>query len=137
MSPAGEPRKKEKIQTGIRQIGEQILHYRLQKGYAQEALAKKIGRSRNTIALLEQGRRLPGPEVLEQIAEALDIPDQDWQVLSHHQYVLAHQFQDLLSELLGKNLDLARLDRIAQRLLMEQIHSFLNQKQHPQSSTRV
>lgn len=126
MSPA-----KEGIQAGIRQIGKQVLQYRLQKGYAQEELAKKIGRSRNTIALLEQGRRLPSPDDLDKIAEVLDIPHQQWQVLSHHQYMLAHAFQDLLAELLGKPLDMESLDPIAQRLLITQIHTFLSREQSP------
>lgn len=117
--------------AGIRRIGQQVLQYRLQKGYAQEVLAKKIGRSRNTIALLEQGRRLPSPEDLDKIAEVLDIPHQQWQILSHHQYMLAHPFQDLLAELLGKPLDMEALDPIAQRLLIEQIHVFLNRDQIP------
>ncbi len=123
--------------AGIRQIGQHVLQYRLQHGYSQDELAKRIGRSRNTIAFLEQGRRLPGPEVLDQIAEILDIPDLEWQVLSHHQYVLAHQFQDLLSELLGKALNLSLLDRVAQRLLMEQIHHFLDRQHHPMSQVQA
>lgn len=123
--------------AGIRRIGQQVLQYRLQKGYAQEVLAKKIGRSRNTIAALEQGRRLPSPKDLDKIAEALDIPQQQWQILSHHQYILAHAFQALLSELLGKPLDMEALDPIAQRLLMEQIHVFLNREQTPLTQTQA
>lgn len=49
---------------------------RSQRDFSQERLAKAVGVTPGMIALIETGRRQPGADLLERIAETLDV-DQD------------------------------------------------------------
>lgn len=53
-------------------IGKQIKHYRLKKGYTQEALGKMIGVTTQAVSKWERGSS-PDAELLPQIADALDV----------------------------------------------------------------
>ena len=47
--------------------------YRKKLGLSQEILAEKVGTAPNYISLIEQGRKFPSPQMLERIANALNI----------------------------------------------------------------
>ncbi len=113
------------IDPAIRQLGELVLRYRQAKSYSQSKLGKEIGRDRSLISLLEQGRRLPTVNDLDQIADVLAIHDQPlWPVLTHPAYPQMIAFQGHLAELLGKALSLAALDPVSQVMLIEAVKAY-------------
>ena len=54
-------------------IGELIKSVRKQKGYTQKQLAEKAGVSNNSLIRYENGETSPSIQVLQQIANALDV----------------------------------------------------------------
>lgn len=122
MSPEPTP----EIDHGIRTVGELVMKYRVRKGYSQNRLSQEISRNRNVITLLEQGRRLPSAEDLDAIADVLSIHDDSlWRVVTHPHYLMGIRFQDLLGEMLGKELSLNALDPISQLKLIEAISDYV------------
>ncbi|MBF2051883.1 MAG: helix-turn-helix transcriptional regulator [Candidatus Sericytochromatia bacterium] len=119
------------IQPGIRRIGELVMRQRMRKNLSQSKLAAQLDCGRNTITHLEQGRRLPPPEDLEQIGLALDLIDNPaWRVVTHPEYLTTIRFQEALAELLGKSLSLDSLDPISQAMLIESVSLWI----HPQGA---
>jgi len=115
------------IHPGIRRVGELVMKQRVRKNLSQSKLAAEIQRNRNIITLLEQGRRLPNPDDLERIGEALDLlDDPHWRVVTHEDYLMTMRFQEHLSELLGKSLSLETLDPVAQAMLIEAVTIWIN-----------
>ncbi|WP_420768583.1 helix-turn-helix domain-containing protein [Parageobacillus thermoglucosidasius] len=53
--------------------GRRIRAFRKLKGYTQERLAKEIGISVSILGEIERGNRLPTEELVQQIAERLNI----------------------------------------------------------------
>ncbi|AEH46155.1 helix-turn-helix domain-containing protein [Parageobacillus thermoglucosidasius] len=53
--------------------GRRIRAFRKLKGYTQERLAKELGISVSTLGEIERGNRLPTEELVQQIAERLNI----------------------------------------------------------------
>ena len=53
-------------------IGKRIKYLREMKGLTQKELAKIIGISTSELGMIEQGRREPGREKLERLADVLD-----------------------------------------------------------------
>lgn len=53
--------------------GRRIRAYRKLKGYTQESFSKKIGISVSILGEIERGNRLPKQELLQKIAQALNI----------------------------------------------------------------
>ncbi|MGE3725418.1 MAG: helix-turn-helix domain-containing protein [Candidatus Sericytochromatia bacterium] len=116
----------EEIQPGIRRIGDIVLKYRLRNNLTQNKLADQMGRSRNVITLLEQGRRMPSPEDLSSLADVLDMgEDPDWRVVTHDHYLSAIAFEAALAEMLGKSLNLETLDPLSQGMLIEVISEYV------------
>lgn len=114
------------IRDGIRRIGQFVARYRKEKGLTQQKLAEKLGASdRNIITQLEQGRRLPSSEELASIGRLLDIPTEQWDVISHPGYLSSLEFETALSELLGKPMSLETLDAISQGMLVQAVALFV------------
>lgn len=53
--------------------GRRIRAFRKLKGYTQEGLARELGVSVSVFGEVERGTRLPSKELLEQIAQVLNI----------------------------------------------------------------
>jgi transcriptional regulator with XRE-family HTH domain len=53
--------------------GRRIRAFRKLKGYTQERLAKELGISVSILGEVERGNRLPSEQLIEQIAERLNI----------------------------------------------------------------
>ncbi|HEY9842187.1 MAG TPA: helix-turn-helix transcriptional regulator [Candidatus Obscuribacterales bacterium] len=122
MSPAEQG----EIHAGIRQIGRFVALFRKEKGLTQQKLAEKLGSSdRNIITQLEQGRRLPSSQELESIGRLLEIPEERWEVISHPAYLQSIEFEEALSELLGKPMSLEKLDPISQGMLIQAVALFV------------
>ena len=54
-------------------VGKKIKYYRLKKGLTSEQLAKSIGCTKASISLYESDERAPNNEILQKIADALDV----------------------------------------------------------------
>lgn len=57
-----------------RQLGMRVRYLRMQKKLSQEDLALEAGINKNYLSDLERGNRNPTVEVLNKIAQALEIP---------------------------------------------------------------
>jgi len=61
-------------ETGIREIlANNLKEYRRKCGFSQEKLAEKAGISTPFLAMIEVSRKFPTPNVLDRLAEALNI----------------------------------------------------------------
>ncbi|MFI5802095.1 helix-turn-helix domain-containing protein [Streptomyces sp. NPDC051561] len=67
-SGGGEP----EVSDSLRTFGEVLKAFRRRAGLTQEEFAERSGYSVQTIAKIEQGRRFPQPEFVEQAEEILD-----------------------------------------------------------------
>jgi transcriptional regulator with XRE-family HTH domain len=95
----------------IEQIGSLFKVYREHKGYTQIELAEKCGslKHRTAIALFEQGRRFPSPEVLNILAAELEIPPKIYENISRDESVQRFEFEANLGEMVGKTIILKML----------------------------
>lgn len=89
----------------IQALGQLVRTHRESAGISQETLAKRIdekfGVNRSIVAHLEQGRRLPKPDVLEAICGSLGIPKALWAAFTASESQMRFRFEELLSELAG------------------------------------
>src|SRR5262245_55710795 len=87
----------------VLELARAIAAARARAGLTQGDLANKIsGSTRVAIAHIEQAERVPTPKTIEEIAECLKIPLQEWIAATHPRFRECMQFQDLLSELVGR-----------------------------------
>ncbi|MBB4634354.1 helix-turn-helix domain-containing protein [Longimicrobium terrae] len=111
----------------IKKVGSAVAEYRAAKGWSQEQLAIQLpGISRTVLSHLELGTELPPPDRVEQIARKLGMPRRLWAIAARPGYLEAMEFQDILSELLGKSVSLESLDDISQELAVEAIAELLH-----------
>ncbi|MEK3888964.1 helix-turn-helix domain-containing protein [Bacillus sp. FSL K6-3431] len=59
--------------------GRRIRAFRKLKGFTQEGLAKNIGVSVSILGEIERGSRIPAKDILNKIAQSLDISIQELQ----------------------------------------------------------
>jgi len=92
---------------------------------SQEELAKSVTPStnRSAIAHLEQGLRLPTPEVLTALCTFLQIPDKYWQPLNDPDTKKRLSFERALSEFIGRSVSLDGHDDTVIKSAEEQIGS--------------
>lgn len=113
----------------IKRIGRLVAEYRAQTGLTQEKLAEAIPDcNRSHIAYLEEGQRLPTPDLLERICEHLKIPHAQWFAATHPGYVRAMEFLSLTSEFVGKPLTLDYIDGYSAYLCVQKISTMLSDK---------
>jgi tetratricopeptide (TPR) repeat protein/transcriptional regulator with XRE-family HTH domain len=58
-------------------FGEQVRALRLRLGVSQEELARRAGIDAKTVRMIENGRRMPRPSTMRQLADALQLDDCD------------------------------------------------------------
>lgn len=110
----------------IARVGGIVAQYRARLGQVQKQLAESvIDSNRTEIAALEEGRRLPTPDKLRDICEALNVPKEFWYPATHPHYLIAMTFQQHLSELLGKPVSLDRLGPDAGYMAVDRIGQLL------------
>lgn len=95
----------------LNQIGFVFSQFREKMKLTQQQLATECGAkvSRTAIALLEQGRRLPSPEVFKIVAEKLGIPESIWAHFAKKESRQRHEFEAALGELIGHTITLKML----------------------------
>lgn len=110
------------------QLGNLVKLTRENQGISQEALAQKLRPlvNRSNIAHLEQGLRIPKPQVLEAVCLALNIPRPYWLPFTSEDSLLRFEFEEKLSELVGSSVGIELLDvpaKIAVELLIGKLFS--------------
>ena len=63
--------------TKLKQLGENISHYRKIKGWSQNKLAEILGISREHLAKLETAKRRISLKLLFNLSDILEIPEKD------------------------------------------------------------
>jgi transcriptional regulator with XRE-family HTH domain len=101
------------MRLDLEQLGKIVKEQRTQRKISQQALAQQLPNpvSRTTIALLEQGRRLPPPDVIEQLADWLALPKQIWEPFCDLPKQRHQQFEALLGQLVGHTISLEQLPK--------------------------
>lgn len=95
------------MQNARVRLGELIKSMREHKGLSQEALKQLLtGINRSNIAHLEQGLRLPKPEILEKICQELGIPRNYWEEFLSQDVQTRSDFEEQLAELCGRSVTL-------------------------------
>ena len=74
-------------------------------GISQLELAEKIGTSTQYIGQIEQNKKFPSPEMLERIAEALEVDSPQLFSMEAYSQDAINKFRGLLKESLKKALD--------------------------------
>jgi transcriptional regulator with XRE-family HTH domain len=117
--------------TSAQKLGEIVRTFRGDKGLTQNQLADKLEppTNRSVVAHLEQGRRIPDPDVLQRICKQLGIPQAYWETFLHDENRRVADFEDVLSELVGVPLSLDSLDEVTKETAKSEIvaligHSF-------------
>jgi transcriptional regulator with XRE-family HTH domain len=111
----------------LQELGSQVQAARSDKGWSQEEFAGRLSSkiNRSQVAHLEQGRRLPSDvAVLQEICQALGIPRRYWGPFVEPDYRSRLEFEEALSELLGRVVTLRFLDEQSEQVAGEQVASF-------------
>ncbi len=127
--------------SDLERLGEVFKAFRDKDGLTQDDLAKRCGDavSRTAVALFEQGRRLPSPEALRELATVLKVPEELWKTYATPSISQRLEFELLLSELVGKPITLRPanteeaeavekliVDLFSQRQTLHQAYDLLN-----------
>src|SRR5689334_15744270 len=83
-------------------LGTLVRSHREQRSLTQEGMAEACKTSRSAVAHLEQGLRVPKVEVLRRICLYLAIPDKFWEPYTRPESLQRFEFEDALTELLGR-----------------------------------
>ena len=74
-------------------------------GISQVNLAEKVGTSAQYIGQIEQNKKFPSPEMLERIAEVLEVDSPQLFSMETYSQTALQQFRDNLKENLVKSID--------------------------------
>src|SRR5262245_51331885 len=98
--------------TSAQKLGDIVRTFRTEKGLTQAQLAEQIqpATNRSLVAHLEQGRRVPDPDILTRICSHLGIPRTYWEPFLSTDNRRVAEFEEILSELVGQPLSLDALD---------------------------
>src|SRR4051812_26094048 len=120
----------------IHSLAQVIKDARTERQISQQALADKLGTevSRNSIARLEQGKRIPNPEALRLLAEYLNVPKRFWEPFLNEAVRLRIDFEDSLSEMTGQKVSLEQLDDEAAEAAENLISFLFNNVLTPQQT---
>lgn len=91
-------------------FGDLIKQFREARGISQEQLAQAVGTPRTQVAHLEQGRKLPKPDVMKAITAHLGIPEATWAPFARAESHQRQEFESSLSELVGRVVGLRSMD---------------------------
>lgn len=129
------------MNTSRAELGNLVKLTRDNLGVSQDALAQKLRPlvNRSHIAHLEQGLRIPKPQVLEAICKELNIPRAYWLPFTSEDSLLRFDFEEKLSELVGFSVGISQVDLPAEiaverlinklfsaNLTLDQAHSYFN-----------
>lgn len=92
-------------------LGELIKANRELRAWAQDDVVKKLDErgvkvNRSIVAHLEQGLRIPKPDILQSIAEILQVPSRYWHPFANKDSLQRFEFEEVLAELVGFSITL-------------------------------
>lgn len=101
-----------KVIHRLADLADLFRQFRNATGLNQEGLAEKIGPpvNRSHVSHLEQGLRVPPPQVLAAIGQYLRIPEETWRAFANEGSQQRHEFEATLSELVGRSVGLGLMD---------------------------
>lgn len=108
--------------TRLQKLGTIVKDFRESSKETQLEFATRIGTHRTAIAHLEQGRKVPNPKLLTKICTVLKIPKVFWAEFIESKHTERLEFEDILSELVGKNISLDTLTTIEVNEAEKHIH---------------
>jgi len=105
------------------ELGNLVRAHRDLKGWSQEVLAEQLGSltNRSAVAHLEQGLRVPKPEALKGICEALGIPPEYWEPFTNPRSLQRLEFEEVLAELVGESVSLDGHDETSKTVVEQRI----------------
>lgn len=113
----------------LQELGDQVKAAREDRGWSQDELAARLGDgiNRSKIAHLEQGRRLPAESgVLEKICTSIGVPQKYWQPFADPTYRKRLEFEEALSELLGRTASLRFVDPYGDEVAAKSVDAFFS-----------
>lgn len=119
------------------ELGDRIRNARDKRGLTQTALARATGTSRTTIALLEQGRRLPAVTAVDAICTFLEIPRSAWEGLLEESIQEVLAFEECLSEMSGRHVTLRYHDHHAVAVARGMVRSLFEADPRPSNAKNV
>lgn len=117
-------------------LADLVKAHREQREISQEELAVQCGAktNRSAIAHLEQGLRIPKADVLTAIGTFLNIPSVFWEPFTIEESRKRLEFEEILSELVGRTLSLAHLDHESLTSAERQIQKLLSELLSPEQT---
>ena len=115
-------------------LGWVVKSHREHKKVTQDHVASQCGLkvSRTAVAHLEQGLRIPKPEVLTVICTYLEIPSLEWLPFTSEDSLLRFQFEENLSEFVGKLVNLDTYEIASQKTAEDLISSIFSSNPSPE-----
>jgi transcriptional regulator with XRE-family HTH domain len=96
--------------TTLQELGQFVRAHREARTLTQDDLAAAVQTNRSAVAHLEQGLRLPAPDVLRRLCGYLGIPEAIWSQFERESFRSRIGFEATISELIGHKVTLAVLD---------------------------
>jgi transcriptional regulator with XRE-family HTH domain/predicted transposase YbfD/YdcC len=109
---------------GIHDLAFQVKVHRESKGYTQQKLVEIINNpiiNRSIISHLEQGLRVPDKDKLELICKSIELPNKIWEPYVNDASILRFNFELILSEFVGENINAKKLDNKVIKVLEMEI----------------
>lgn len=112
---------------------------RSEKNYNQEIMAKELGVSKSTIAMWETGKRLPSPELYEQIADYFNV-DIDFlygRTTIRKKYHYDNQGNEYVLSDYTKGIKINVLGRVAAGIPIEAVEEIIDQEEITEELART
>jgi transcriptional regulator with XRE-family HTH domain len=111
------------------ELGRLVRAHREQRGLSQDEVASQpgIGTNRSVVSFLEQGIRIPKPRLLESICTSVGVPRPYWEPFTNPQSLQRFEFEEVLAELTGREVNLDLLDSPSKLAAEERIHTLLSE----------
>jgi transcriptional regulator with XRE-family HTH domain len=119
-----------------RELGTLIRRHREHRQETQELVASKSGVSvnRGDIANLEQGFRIPRPEVLQAICAYLNIPTEYWEPFTREEARVRLRFEEILSEMTGELVSIDAQDDTSRSVAERKISKLFDDTASPKQT---
>src|SRR5688572_15398045 len=83
-------------------LGLLVRSHRERKKLTQDEVANACNTNRSVVAHLEQGLRLPKPQLLRRVCDHVEVPERYWEPFTREQSIQRFAFEDALAELVGR-----------------------------------
>ncbi len=123
--------------TDRNQLAELVKAHREQRELSQEELAAQCGlaTNRSAIAHLEQGIRIPRPNVLAAVCKFLQIPAVFWEPFTNKDSLKRIEFEEILAEIVGRPVTLIHLDQESRTSAEKQVRHLLSVQLSPEQTS--